>query len=43
LLKGCRVCRQHFGEENMKWPRYCDKGFQKDHWAEHRKVCASKK
>ena len=41
-LKGCNACRISLGEESAEWPRYCIKGCQKDHWAEHRKVCVSK-
>ena len=42
LLKGCNACCLEKGEDSLEWPRYCNKGCQKDHWQEHRKTCASK-
>jgi len=41
-LKCCKVCRLHFGEEGLQWPRYCSSECKKEHWPEHRKVCISK-
>ena len=35
-LKGCNACRRSMGDEDLEWPRYCNKGCQKDHWQEHR-------
>ena len=37
LLDGCNGC-----QDSPQRPFYCNKRCQKDHWQEHRKVCASK-
>jgi len=41
-MKSCKVCRLHYEEEGLEWPRYCSSKCKKAHWPEHRKVCISK-
>ena len=41
-MTGCKICREHFGLDSLEWPRYCGSECRGAHWAEHRKVCASK-